>query len=193
MALTDEWQPHMRTDTWKHLWISSSRGGDPTMPPEDFTEAFNALGPSYEQFTAHTLVTNDGAIGDFGDLSAQSGGVHYLQGTDGDVYNSFVLGVMESLQGTPLSCEYEIPAPPQGLVFDPMKVNVEYAEAGQTVELGYVDSPEACAAAGAGWYYDDPAAPTTIKVCPFTCGVFNALAAGASIEIVFGCATVPAG
>ena len=192
MALTDEWQQHMRTDTWKHVWISSSRGGDPSMSKEDFTDAFNALGPSYERFTAHTLVTDPDATGDFHDLSVQSGGVHYQEGSKGEVYGPFVDGVMERLKGTPLSCAYEIPEPPQGQVFDPTKVNVEYEDAGEVVALGYVQSPEDCAEAGAGWYYDDPSAPTTIHVCPFTCGVFNTIESG-SIEIVFGCATIPAG
>lgn len=192
MALTDQWQPHMRTDTWKHLWISSSRGGDPSLSRDAFTEAFNALGPSYERFTAHTLVTDPDADGDFAELSAVSGGVHHQANGDGDVYQPFVEGVMERLKGTPLSCEYEIPEPPPGQVFDPTKVNVEYDDNGEVVVLGYVESQQDCAEVGAGWYYDDPAAPTTIEVCPFTCGVFNTIESG-SIEIVFGCATIPAG
>lgn len=192
MSLADQWQQHMRTDTWKHLWISSSRGGDPSMSHEAFTEVFNALGPSYERFTAHTLVTHPGADGDFAELSAGSGGVHHQADGDGDVYQPFVEGVMERLKGTPLSCEYEIPEPPQGQIFDPTKVNVEYADDGEVVALGYVESQQDCAEVGAGWYYDDPAAPTTIRVCPFTCGVFNTIQSG-SIEIVFGCATIPAG
>ena len=45
-----------------------------------------------------------------------------------------------------------------------------------------------CTAAG-GWYYDNPASPTKIILCPATCDevkTFNE----ASIEIVLGCATV---
>lgn len=192
MALAPQWQPHMRTDTWKHIWISASRGGDPSMLVEDFTAAFNALGPSYENFTVHTLVTDPDATGDFDQLSSASGGVHYQDGSKGDVFGSFVEGVMEQLQGSPLSCEYAVPMPPEGQTFDAMKVNVEYDVDGDVVALGYVDSGDACTAAGAGWYYDDPAQPTTIHVCPHTCGVFNAIESG-SIEIVFGCTTIPAG
>ncbi len=192
MGLVPQWQPHMRTDTWKHIWISSSRAGDPAMTAADFTAAFDALGSSYEHFTAHSLVTNPDATGDFVDLSATSGGVFYQDGLDGDSYSSFVEGVMEQLQGTPLSCEYTIPDPPEGQTFDPTRVNVEYEHDGQSVVLGNVVDVEACEQAGAGWYYDDPVAPTTIHVCPYTCGVFNTIESG-SIEIVFGCTTIPAG
>ncbi|MCH9683024.1 MAG: hypothetical protein K0V04_16430, partial [Deltaproteobacteria bacterium] len=192
MGLAPEWEQHMRTDTWKHIWISSSRGGDPSMSAEAFTTAFNAMGESYEQFTLHSLVTGPDPSGNFGELAVTSGGVFYHESLGGSVYSDFVEGVLEKLQGTPLSCEYSIPEPPAGQTFDPMRVNVEYEDDGELFALGYVEDAAACEDAGAGWYYDDPAAPTTIHVCPFTCGVFNTIESG-SIEIVFGCATVPAG
>jgi hypothetical protein len=38
-----------------------------------------------------------------------------------------------------------------------------------------------------GFYYDDPQAPTRIRVCPASCGAWQA---GGSLEIVYGCAAV---
>ena len=43
-----------------------------------------------------------------------------------------------------------------------------------------------------GWYYDDFADPQRILMCPQTCARFEALQA-ASIDIRFGCTTIPAG
>jgi hypothetical protein len=35
-----------------------------------------------------------------------------------------------------------------------------------------------------GWYYDDPAKPTTVVLCPKAC---ESVAAGGSVDIAFGC------
>jgi hypothetical protein len=37
-----------------------------------------------------------------------------------------------------------------------------------------------------GWYYDDPASPGSVRLCPRTCSD----ARGADVELQFGCETV---
>ena len=69
--------------------------------------------------------------------------------------------------GSLLSCEFEIPPPPQGESFDPDEVNVEFSDGiGNVTPIGRVDDEAGCAQVSGGWYYDDLANPTTILMSP---------------------------
>jgi hypothetical protein len=92
-----------------------------------------------------------------------------------------------------LACEYEIPMPEAGAEFDIDEVNVEFTDgAGGTLEIGRVDDPATCANVENGWYYDIPAAPTRILLCPQTCDAIQGYEM-ASISVIFGCETIIAG
>jgi len=95
---------------------------------------------------------------------------------------------VKHVKETPLACEWEIPAPPKGEVFDRTLVNVKLTAPGTDLALGLVDSVDACAARG--WYYDDPAAPKRIIACPETCDTITTTPS-AKIDILLGCLTVP--
>ena len=91
---------------------------------------------------------------------------------------------------SPLPCRYDLPAPPAGMIFDAMRVNVLYTPAGGADEtLPNVRSGDACGATSSGWYYDDPATPTEIILCPTTCDRLN-LAPDSNLGITLGCTTV---
>jgi hypothetical protein len=124
------------------------------------------------------------------ELAAATGGVFEPLGNFnvGELFDQR----LDRIQEVALSCEYEIPTPPEGQVFDKGRVNVDYDDGFGLQTIGYVDSASECAGVGNGWYYDDVDAPTAILMCPQTCGRFKA-ADEASIELRFGCATVPAG
>jgi hypothetical protein len=91
-------------------------------------------------------------------------------------------------QTTALACEWKIPPPPPGQVFDPSKVNLQFTpDSGKTARVGFVGTAADCAKAGnAGWYFDAPKAPTRILVCPATCTAVKA-AKNAKVDIAFGC------
>jgi hypothetical protein len=89
----------------------------------------------------------------------------------------------------PLPCSYELPAPPDGEALDPDRVNFLFTPGGgAAVVVPRVASAADCGV-GQGWYYDDPAAPARITVCPATCDAIGGDPAGA-VEIQFGCATI---
>jgi hypothetical protein len=74
---------------------------------------------------------------------------------------------------------------------DPAKINVNYTPGGGSAEtIGQVANEAACGADG-GWYYDDPADPAIITLCPVTCAEVQ-LDDAAKIEIILGCDTKPA-
>ena len=92
----------------------------------------------------------------------------------------------------PVPCEWKIPDPPDGGTFDKNKVNFRFSSAsGPPQGVGFVPSAADCSKVEAGWYYDDPAAPTKIVVCPQTCTAIQA-SSSAQIDIILGCESVPA-
>jgi hypothetical protein len=119
-------------------------------------------------------------------------------GVVGDLCDQDFVGVFQALSNAvvnaaELPCEYEVPAAPDGQMFDPAKVNVEFENgAGTLSQIGYVPSSFDCEFVPDGWYYDDPEMPTTILMCPQTCLDIQGHV-GASVHVVLGCATVPAG
>lgn len=92
------------------------------------------------------------------------------------------------VQGAELSCDYDIPPPPLGEVLDPTKVNVNYTPGGgMPTPILNVSDPGACGVKG-GWYYDNPAAPKKIIMCPTTCDTLKKDSSG-KVDVLFGCAT----
>jgi hypothetical protein len=48
-----------------------------------------------------------------------------------------------------------------------------------------------CGATG-GWYYDNPAAPTKVTLCPQTCGPLQ-MTANSKVQVLYGCPRVGPG
>ncbi len=99
------------------------------------------------------------------------------------------------VQSTKLACEYTIPTPSNGQNLDPNKVNVQITKGGVANKVGQVPDMASCASFGnAGWYYDDPKAPKTVKFCPSTCSSLDVPDAGVPVgteaphvDLLFGC------
>ncbi|MBW2525393.1 MAG: hypothetical protein JRI23_14500, partial [Deltaproteobacteria bacterium] len=104
-----------------------------------------------------------------------------------DVFDGLVQTVLSNVT---LDCEWEIPPPPQGQQFVRDQVNVEYTpgSGGPAQPIYHVDSAADCGPGG-GWYYDDNASPTHIRVCPETCTLISGDLSG-RVDILFGCATL---
>ena len=94
------------------------------------------------------------------------------------------------IASAPLPCNYPIPPPPKGEDLDPSKVNVGWVQPGATDKDQEV-FPRADDLAGCGdklgWYDGSPNAPTQVMLCPATC---TRVAAGGTLNVAFGCATV---
>lgn len=119
-------------------------------------------------------------------------------GVVGDLCDQDFVGVFQALtnavvNNAELPCEFAVPLPPEGEEFDPMQVNVEYEDGdGDVLEIGNVFSEQMCNGVTDGWYYDDNDAPTAIILCSQTCMDIQGHI-GSSVQVVLGCATVPAG
>ena len=92
------------------------------------------------------------------------------------------------VEGSQLPCVFALPEPPPGESIDVDAVNVVFTPSGGVATtIARVDSASECGAE-LGWYYDDPAAPAQIIVCPATCALFTS--ADGEVDLSFGCTTV---
>ena len=128
-----------------------------------------AEGTVYKQLIAQTS-------GVYGDLCSQD---------FNPVFQDMATAVVQSSK---LSCEYDLPAPPNMQKFNPAEVNVQYSPGGGApVSILNVPDAAGCGTKG-GWYYDDAASPKKILMCPSTCATLQADAAG-KVDVLFGCQT----
>jgi hypothetical protein len=114
----------------------------------------------------------------------------YIVDPTHDATASFV-AAMNAIRGrAALPCEYSVPQAAGGAI-DFGRVNVAFTGGGdagaKTVLLQVPDAAD-CSATEAGWYYDDPASPKNIELCPALCARAKADAAG-SVDVLVGCKT----
>ncbi len=125
---------------------------------------------------------------------AQQGGTKaaFIVDTQKDVSAQF-LSALDTIRGSHLACEFQVPQPSAGQTLDFGQVNVKYTNAGKSSYVYYVASASACDATSGGWYYDvlpKNGTPTKIIACPTTCSAFQAATDAASVGIALGCTTV---
>lgn len=198
-----QWSASLRPDARKHIFAVSSR--DSALATAEFDAAFVDLDPTLAGYVFHAMapasegggdcgIVESGATWasatDYAALAGQTGGV-FENACDYNVGTLFEQ-LLDRITEVALSCEYDIPAPPLGMVFEQGKVNVDYDDGFGMQTVGWVETVGACASVDNGWYYDDLVDPQQILMCPQTCARFQALQE-ASIEIRFGCTTIPAG
>lgn len=209
LATEPEWSTALRPGSIKHFVVVSDDNSG--MAAQTFHDALVALNPEYASYIFHAIVAFEAPdpLECFGGASCCAGPIP-LSADVGDVYIELVNSsggvagdlcdqefgpvfnqIAQSVQTTvPLACEWDIPDPPEGETFDPTKVNVELTLDGVLEEVYFVESANDCMG-GDGWYYlPDNVAPEQIRICPETCLRVQD-ATEASVDILFGCETVP--
>jgi len=88
------------------------------------------------------------------------------------------------IAAVPLPCNYPLAAASTD-TFDTEEVAIVYTPADGKNEAEFPRATdEAQCGDKLGWHYDDPTTPTTVILCPKAC---EAVAAGGSVDIAFGC------
>jgi hypothetical protein len=88
----------------------------------------------------------------------------------------------------PIPCELLVPEPAPGEILDPGLVNVVFTPPDAPMGAPIPGKADAGACgSGPGWYYDQPAQPTKIMLCPSSC---MAAEAGGALDIALGCETI---
>ena len=152
--------------------------------PDQISQAAQAGYESPEHI--RTFVIGGGDVAKFNlDNYARSGGTKKAYLTDaGDVTTTFV-DALSNITNRALACEYQLPPPPDSMRLDTDKVQVIYTPAsGDPEEVPSISSLSGCATTpNGGWYYDDPAHPSKITVCPCTCARLQA----GRVDVRLGC------
>jgi hypothetical protein len=92
------------------------------------------------------------------------------------------------IASAPLPCNYAIPEAPTGESLDPAEVNVHWQSPATPADMLFGKTANAAGCqTQLGWYYDDDAQPTQVLLCPSSC---SQVAAGGTLSIGFGCATI---
>jgi hypothetical protein len=126
------------------------------------------------------------------DTVAQAGGTTSALIVDvtQNTAQQFVATMNQIRAKSQVPCQYALPKAPGGQMLDPGKVNVDYTPPGAAAPVTILGVTMAtCDAVTGGWYYDNPAIPTKINLCPSTCQAVSMDAAGGQINISVGCAT----
>ncbi|HVH44497.1 MAG TPA: hypothetical protein VM925_19220 [Labilithrix sp.] len=90
-----------------------------------------------------------------------------------------------------LGCEFAFPTAAAGQQTDPSTVVVRYTPAaGSPRPLTQVTDAAKCGATADAWYYDNPANPAKLLLCPSTCSGLGADTSG-KIDIAVGCSAPP--
>ncbi len=183
-----DYAPTIRDSASTHVVVITDDDSDWTAAA--FDQAFKALNPKFADYRLHSIVNSGGDV--YEQLSMMTGGlVGNLSGNGFQpIFDELASDVIETAS---LACEYTIPEPEGGQVFNPDEVNVEFDDGmGGTLAIGFVDGAAQCAGVADGWYYDDPADPQTIVLCPSTCDSIQGYTL-ARVSVIFGCMTIPAG
>ena len=99
------------------------------------------------------------------------------------VFNNIAKGITDKL-----GCELKYPSSAES---DPTKLVVTFTPKGQPVQsLTQVTDVSKCGTVANAWYYDNPAKPTKIILCPSTCTVANG-SPEAKLEALVGCKAAP--
>ncbi len=147
--------------------------------------------PKIDTFVIGVFGPSDTASQTNLDTIAKSGGTKQalIVDTTKDVKQQFI-DALNNIRGQALSCDFELPAPPEGGTLDYKKINIDYTDSsGNTQHLYRVDDKSQCDPQKGGWYYDvnpeDGGTPTKIIVCDSTCNTFKL--SGGQVETSVGC------
>ncbi len=205
--LYNDYREFLRPSATTHLVVISD--DDTPIGPGTFLDQMVELSPRFIDLRFHAIVASENpgdacAVGSACCDYATAHGSRYEQivemtgGVLGDICEQEFQPIFEALaqeviSEATLSCSLEIPPAPEGESFDRDLVNVAFNDGeGGSFEFGRAESSGQCDGVSDGWYYDDLEDPAEILLCPQTCSRVQGLAQ-ASISVIFGCATIPAG
>jgi hypothetical protein len=117
---------------------------------------------------------------------------HYWTVGDGDpaAFSAVLAAIQDSVV---IPCEYIIPTPMGGTAIDPTLVVVTYyygTPGSAPATVSKVDSEAACDPVLGGWFFDDPLAPTAVRLCQSSCDTASVAVSGAEVQIRYGCTDI---
>lgn len=162
--------------------------GDPnscTAPQNDISEIAALIQSTYvtNGIETYVIAISGASIVNLDQLAA-AGGTGQAYDVTGNI-DQFAQK-MADIRTLALSCEYIIPTPPADEPFELDRVVVQYvASDGTLTEIPHADDEIDCGQTP-GWYFDDPAQPQKIRLCPASCDIVR-FDKQARVDVLFGC------
>jgi hypothetical protein len=120
---------------------------------------------------------------------AQAGGTDHAYLIGDQNVEQKVLQALNSIRGdASIPCELQLPEPNGNAPLDYGRVNVAYQDSSCALSTIYnVVGEASCDGVAGGWYYDDPLAPSSVKLCGASCDQVSA--PGGRLAFTVGCET----
>jgi hypothetical protein len=120
---------------------------------------------------------------------AAAGGTDQAYLVEGGNVADDVLTALRAIRGDAIiPCDLQLPPPPTGSTLNPNQVNIAYASSTCEGTIFHrVETVASCSDQG-GWYYDDPANPQVVRLCPTSCDQVSD--PGGHLLFSVGCTTV---
>jgi hypothetical protein len=136
-----------------------------------------------------------GVGGDFSDANrynldsaASAGGTNEATIANNSADVSALADSLQNISNAKVECDFPLPPPPDGMILDKEKVQVIYEPfKGAKQEIPAASTADRCANSNGGWYYDNPADPKRVLLCPCSCANLGA----GRINVTFGCRPKP--
>ena len=199
-------QPILRPEAKKHVLVITDDTPE-GVTGDGFSTMLASLDPGFGSYVHHAIYAFTapdelgcafgtvmdtccglaaGAGTAYGQLSEMRGGIsaNLCEQNFEAVWTALATQVVQAAE---LTCEWAIPPPPDGQVFNAEKVNVSYSAEGVAAQaIGWVDGEAACANVSHGWFFDTANPPTKVFVCPQTCTTVENLT-NPAVAVSFGC------
>lgn len=140
---------------------------------------------NYNGVKTYVIAISGASLANLNQIAAKGGTMQALDVTQN--INLF-LDKMKEIQASALPCDFAIPPPPAGEVFDKELVQVIYDPSDPIAlsqQIPHADNLQDCGQAN-GWYYDNNLKPTKIVLCPKSCQTVKA-DFKAKVSVNFGC------
>lgn len=101
-----------------------------------------------------------------------------------------LLDSLEKIRSGALGCEYILPTPDAAKgVLDPASVDIDFTAGPNDppVKIRRVEGADKCGAVAGGFYYDNPANPKRIVLCPSSCETVRKGTSTAKVDVFLGC------
>jgi hypothetical protein len=154
--------------------------------PEDIEDIASIAEGWFTQWGIKTFVIGIGTELTNLTMIAQKGGTDAAIMVDTGNAGTEFLAALNQIRGS-VGCTYKIPVPEDGDP-DPNKLNVAFTPEGGAQEVYPRVDSEADCAGEKGWYYDDPADPAQIILCPASCDEVQHV--NGVVDVVIGCQSV---
>lgn len=105
---------------------------------------------------------------------------------NGDV-QAAIMDALEAARESVVGCEFTLPRPSTGVLdLDTVEVQLTTSANGSQTFRKVADV-DACGVSAGGFYYDDPANPQRIMLCPTSCDAVRSAQSDAKVDVHLGC------